>query len=74
MLEIGGHRILAWEGGLAFGIAAIWSRSSLTPLASALAWRLGAVDRPGGRRMHDGAIPLLGGLGMLAGTCCAASC
>jgi UDP-GlcNAc:undecaprenyl-phosphate/decaprenyl-phosphate GlcNAc-1-phosphate transferase len=36
--------------------------------AARVARRLGAVDRPGGRRMHDGVIPLGGGLALLAGT------
>jgi len=36
--------------------------------AARFARRLGAVDRPGGRRMHDGVIPLGGGLALLAGT------
>ena len=36
--------------------------------AARVAARLGAVDRPGGRRVHDGVIPLGGGLALLAGT------
>jgi UDP-GlcNAc:undecaprenyl-phosphate GlcNAc-1-phosphate transferase len=36
--------------------------------AARIAARLGAVDRPGGRRVHDGVIPLGGGLALLAGT------
>ncbi|MDX6578904.1 MAG: UDP-GlcNAc:undecaprenyl-phosphate/decaprenyl-phosphate GlcNAc-phosphate transferase, partial [Gaiellales bacterium] len=36
--------------------------------AARVARRLGAVDRPGGRRVHDGVIPLGGGLALLAGT------
>jgi UDP-GlcNAc:undecaprenyl-phosphate/decaprenyl-phosphate GlcNAc-1-phosphate transferase len=35
--------------------------------AARVARRLGAVDRPGGRRMHEGVIPLGGGLALLAG-------
>jgi UDP-GlcNAc:undecaprenyl-phosphate/decaprenyl-phosphate GlcNAc-1-phosphate transferase len=35
--------------------------------AARVARRLGAVDRPGGRRMHDGVVPLGGGLALLAG-------
>ena len=42
----------------------------LTAPAARVARRLGAVDRPGGRRMHDGVIPLGGGLALLAGACC----
>jgi UDP-GlcNAc:undecaprenyl-phosphate GlcNAc-1-phosphate transferase len=36
--------------------------------AASVARRLGAVDRPGGRRVHEGVIPLGGGLALLAGT------
>jgi UDP-GlcNAc:undecaprenyl-phosphate GlcNAc-1-phosphate transferase len=39
----------------------------LTGPAARVARRLGAVDVPGGRRMHDGVIPLGGGLAILAG-------
>jgi UDP-GlcNAc:undecaprenyl-phosphate GlcNAc-1-phosphate transferase len=35
--------------------------------AARVARRLGAVDVPGGRRVHDGVIPLGGGLALLAG-------
>lgn len=40
---------------------------ALTPVAMRAAWRLGVVDRPGGRRIHDRPIPLLGGVAILAG-------
>ena len=39
----------------------------MTPVLMRVAWRLGVVDRPGGRRIHDRPIPLLGGVAMLAG-------
>ena len=35
--------------------------------AARVAQRLGAVDRPGGRRVHEGVIPLGGGLALLIG-------
>lgn len=38
-----------------------------TPLVARLAWRIGAVDRPGGRRVHARATPRLGGLAVLGG-------
>ncbi|MBW3661537.1 MAG: undecaprenyl/decaprenyl-phosphate alpha-N-acetylglucosaminyl 1-phosphate transferase [Actinobacteria bacterium] len=38
-----------------------------TPLASRVAWRVDAVDRPTARKVHDRPTPLLGGLAMLAG-------
>ena len=40
---------------------------ALTPLMMRLAWRLGVVDKPGGRRIHDRPIPLLGGVAMFLG-------
>ena len=29
--------------------------------------KIGLVDRPGGRKRHDGAVPLIGGLAIFAG-------
>jgi UDP-GlcNAc:undecaprenyl-phosphate GlcNAc-1-phosphate transferase len=46
----------------AFGIAAV-----ATFLAGRLGRRWGLVDLPGGRRTHAGAVPRIGGLGLLAG-------
>ncbi len=40
---------------------------ALTPVAMRAAWRLGVVDRPGGRRIHDRPIPLLGGIAIFLG-------
>ncbi len=37
---------------------------ALTPLAGALGRKLGLLDRPGGRRRHQGAIPRTGGLAL----------
>ena len=39
---------------------------AVTPLAGCLGRRLGIVDRPGGRRVHTGAVPRLGGIAILA--------
>lgn len=39
----------------------------MTPLAARLGQRLGLVDRPGGRRRHQGVIPRTGGLALFAG-------
>lgn len=39
----------------------------LTPLVRALAIRLGVVDKPGGRKVHHGIIPRLGGIAVFAG-------
>ena len=38
-----------------------------TPLARRLGLRLGLVDRPGGRRQHEGAVARIGGVGLFAG-------
>jgi len=39
----------------------------LTPLAARLAHRVGAIDRPRERSLHDSPTPSLGGLAILAG-------
>ena len=49
---------------LAFAMAVTFA---LTPVAMRAAWRLGVVDRPGGRRIHDRPIPLLGGVAIALG-------
>ncbi|MGH9365069.1 MAG: glycosyltransferase family 4 protein, partial [Thermoanaerobaculia bacterium] len=49
---------------LAFGAAAI--SYALTPATRRLALRLGAVDRPGPRKVHEAPIPRLGGLAVVA--------
>jgi UDP-GlcNAc:undecaprenyl-phosphate GlcNAc-1-phosphate transferase len=38
-----------------------------TPIAGALAWRIGAIDRPRPRGLHQFATPRLGGLAIFAG-------
>jgi UDP-GlcNAc:undecaprenyl-phosphate GlcNAc-1-phosphate transferase len=43
--------------------------AALTPAARALAFRLGAVARPGGRHVHQKSIPRLGGVAICAGFC-----
>jgi len=40
---------------------------ALVPPVRALAFRLGAVDEPGGRRLHTGRVPRLGGVAVGAG-------
>lgn len=47
---------------LAFIVAALVARM-LTPIAN----RIGLADLPGGRKLHEGTIPLTGGIGMFAG-------
>ncbi|MEM1414424.1 MAG: MraY family glycosyltransferase [Myxococcota bacterium] len=51
---------------LAFGIATLVA-SLAVPLAGKIAWKLGAVDTPGGRRVHAQATPRMGGLAVLLG-------
>ena len=51
-----------WLALLAFGLSA-----SLTPAAAWLARRLGAIDIPGGRKIHLAPTPLLGGAAIYAG-------
>jgi len=57
--------ILAVSTAIAF-VCAVILMFALRPAAHAL----GLVDRPGGRKMHDGEIPLIGGLA-IAGSLCA---
>lgn len=45
-------------------LIAVVAAFALTPVLMRVAWRLGVVDRPGGRRIHDRPIPLLGGVAM----------
>jgi UDP-GlcNAc:undecaprenyl-phosphate/decaprenyl-phosphate GlcNAc-1-phosphate transferase len=52
---------------VAFLIAAGAVGLLLVPLSSRLAVRLGVVDVPGGRRIHQRAIPRLGGLAIMGG-------
>jgi UDP-GlcNAc:undecaprenyl-phosphate GlcNAc-1-phosphate transferase len=44
---------------ISFGLALV-----LTPLVSRMGHRLAIVDRPGGRRMHEGQVPRLGGVAL----------
>jgi UDP-GlcNAc:undecaprenyl-phosphate/decaprenyl-phosphate GlcNAc-1-phosphate transferase len=51
---------------LGFGIAAVVTFVAMKVLAP-VAQRLGLVDRPGGRKLHESPTPLTGGLAMLFG-------
>ena len=57
-MELGIH----WSAALAFALTAV-----LTLTLRPLAIRLQLTDRPGGRKHHDGEIPLVGGVAMLIG-------
>lgn len=48
-------------------IVAALAAFALTPLASAFARRIGAVDTPGPRKRHVGVMPRLGGLAVVGG-------
>src|SRR4051812_50106735 len=52
------------DGFLALGLAAVISLLT-TPVAGALAWRIGAIDRPRARGLHQFPTPRLGGLAIL---------
>src|SRR5919202_2948455 len=52
------------DGFLALGLAAVVSLLS-TPVSGALAWRIGAIDRPRERGLHQFPTPRLGGLAVL---------
>ena len=52
---------------LSLALAAFAVVLALTPLVMALARRVGALDRPGPRRVHSDPVPTLGGLAMVAG-------
>ena len=60
---------LTWQPLLAMG-AAFFVALVLVPILHAPATRMGLVDHPGGRKQHEGVIPLTGGLVIFAGFCC----
>lgn len=51
---------------LIFLIATL-TAAAMTPVVGRLGHRLGLVDKPGGRRRHQGVIPRIGGLAIFAG-------
>lgn len=55
---------------LAALVAAALITAALTPLTRVLAIRVGAVDIPGGRRVHSSAVPRLGGLAIAGSFLC----
>lgn len=48
-------------------VAAFFTAVLLTPLAKRLSFRWGIVAEPGGRRLHHGRIPKLGGIPLFGG-------
>ena len=61
------QRVAAPSALYAFVTAVLVVALISTPVAMWFARRIGVVDRPGGRRIHDRPVPLLGGLGIVAG-------
>lgn len=59
-------KAIVWAGLVAMLVAAL-----LTPLVRKAARWAGAVDAPGGRRVHKSATPRLGGVAIVAGFCSA---
>ena len=57
---------------LVVAVVGLLVTNALTPAVRRLAWRLGAVDRPGGRRVNTRSTPRLGGLAIYAGFLAAA--
>ncbi len=55
------------DGFIAVALVAGVTTAAVTPYVRRLAWRIGAVDVPGMRKVHTRPTPSLGGLGMLAG-------
>src|SRR5258706_15463026 len=64
MLE---HLPLAGNRVVFFLLLALVAASLTCRLLTHVALRIGLADRPGGRKQHEGTIPLTGGIGMFAG-------
>ncbi|HPF77740.1 MAG TPA: MraY family glycosyltransferase, partial [Alphaproteobacteria bacterium] len=43
-------------------LVGFWASLALFKIGIVLAGKVGLVDKPGGRKIHDGAVPLVGGL------------
>jgi UDP-GlcNAc:undecaprenyl-phosphate GlcNAc-1-phosphate transferase len=69
MLE---HLPLATNRVVFFLLLALVVASLTCRLLTHVALRIGLADRPGGRKQHEGTIPLTGGIGMFAGFALAA--
>jgi len=64
--------VSAHTDALLAGLVAFGTTAALTPLAGAFARGVGAIDKPRGRGLAAGGVPLLGGLAMLVGVVVAA--
>ena len=56
-----------WVPYLCLFLAALIMSLMMTPVAHRIAWQLGAVDRPGKRRINKTAIPRMGGIAVFLG-------
>src|SRR3989440_12213711 len=66
-ISIGAHiqgKPSVGDGFLAFGLALVIALLA-PPVAGALAWRIGAIDEPRERGLHQFPTPRLGGLAIL---------
>lgn len=52
---------------LLIGAIAFITALAITPLAKQIAWKLGAIDYPSGRRVNKTAVPRLGGVAVIGG-------
>jgi len=62
---IGPGTVTFMTGGLLSGLIAIIVAALLTPVVRRIAGDIGAVDAPGGRHVHAGATPRLGGVAIV---------
>lgn len=60
--------VLTYQPLIAMGVA-FFVAAFLVPVLHAPAERMGLVDHPGGRKQHEGMIPLTGGLAIFGGFC-----
>ena len=58
-----------WEYGVVFAISALLCLV-LTPVAMAVAIRIGVLDRPGGHKSHLSSVPYLGGVAIVVAFSC----
>jgi UDP-GlcNAc:undecaprenyl-phosphate GlcNAc-1-phosphate transferase len=57
--------VIYWVGLLAYFLAVAFTVAEVAVvLCRRFAWRYGILDLPGGRKIHDRAVPLLGGVGV----------
>lgn len=57
----------SWIPPLCLFVAAFATTLAVTPLARIIAWKLGAVDYPGNRRINCSPVPRMGGIAVFCG-------